>query len=82
MASVTVLYFAMLRERLGRDGEAMDVVDGVDATAFLEQLAARMPAVASILRRCRVAVGNDFVSGPLRLRDGCEIALIPPVSGG
>ncbi len=79
---MTVLYFAMLRERLGRDGEPMDVADGVDAAAFLESLAARLPAVAAILRRCRVAVDHDFVSGPLRLRDGCEVALIPPVSGG
>ncbi len=82
MVSVNVRYFAMLRERIGRDGEVMDLADGLDGGALIEQLAARLPHAATTLRRCRIAVDLEFAHGSLRLRDGCELALIPPVSGG
>lgn len=82
---ITVRYFAILRERAGR---ADDVVDWHDATPSVgrlrEHLAERDPALAGMLRagQLLVAVNREYAAPETTLRDGDEVALFPPVSGG
>lgn len=77
--SVTVLYFASLRDAAGRDSEA--VATPPTLVALYEDLRARhgfpMPR-----ERLRVAVDGAFVAWDAPVRDGAEVAFIPPVSGG
>ena len=40
------------------------------------------PRLSSVLPRCRIAVDRDFVPEDAAVRDGAEVAVIPPVSGG
>jgi molybdopterin-guanine dinucleotide biosynthesis protein A len=79
---VTLLYFASLAERLGRDREELSLPAGIDDRGLCALLAARHPVLAELLARTRVAADQSFVRGSLALRPGLEIALIPPVSGG
>lgn len=81
MAVVTVLYFAGVRERLGRGEERLDLPSG-EVAAVLAALAARHPGAAELFATCRLAVDQAFASGVVELRDGTEVAVIPPVSGG
>jgi molybdopterin converting factor subunit 1 len=82
MPAVTVLFFAHMRERLGRDREVIDVPAHADATAITQAIAQHHPAESAALSRCRIAVDHAFVQGRVAIRADAEIAVIPPVSGG
>lgn len=79
---IPVLYFAQLRDRLGRDADHYTLPAASDTTILLALVAARHPLAAAIVARCRVAVDHQFVTGAFPLLATSEVALIPPVSGG
>lgn len=79
---IQVRYFAVFRERLGRDTEVVDLPDGSDVAAALARLAETHDAVARLAGRFRCAVNQTMVDADAVLRDGDELALIPPVAGG
>ena len=79
---VEILYFAVLRERVGRDRETLELPDGADVGAARAAIAARHPAVESLLPRVQAAVNRTIAKDATRLADGDEVALLPPVAGG
>lgn len=79
---ITVLYFAVFRERLGRSEEQLELADGANAGDAVAALAARHAPVAQLRGRFRVAVNQELVDDTQPLQDGDELALIPPVAGG
>ncbi len=79
---VTLLYFAAARERAGLSSEVLDLADGATAAQALEAACARHPGLQPIAGRLRVAVDREFAKLTAPLRDGAEVALIPPVAGG
>lgn len=79
---VHVRYFAVLRERLGRDDEPLELPDGADVAAALDALAARHDPVRTLRGRFQTAVNQEMVPADTPLADGDELALIPPVAGG
>lgn len=79
---VRVLYFAVLRERLRSAGESLDLPDGASVGSALASVAARHPEVAALLPRVQAAVNQEVCPSGRTLRDGDELALIPPVAGG
>lgn len=80
MARVRLLYFASLREAAGRDGEAVDS-QAADLAALYAEAAARH-GLHWPRERLRVAVDGAFARWEDALREGSEVAFIPPVSGG
>lgn len=79
---IQVLYFAVFRERLGRDEEALELADGATVADAIDALASAHPAVATLRGQFRVAVNQEFSDEAHALADGDEVALIPPVAGG
>jgi molybdopterin synthase catalytic subunit len=79
---VRVLYFAVFREQIGRDDDAVELADGARVRDAVAALAARHPAIDRLRGRFRVAVNQDFAGDDRALADGDELALIPPVAGG
>ena len=77
-----VLYFAVFRERLGRDDEVLELGDGARVRDAVDLLAAQHAPIAQLRGRFRVAVDRAFVGDDHVLVDGAELALIPPVAGG
>ncbi len=84
--TVRVVYLARLREAFGRSGEALTIAgDAPDVAAVLATLRARDGEWARELgagRAVRVAVNHQLVAADARVRDGDEVALLPPVTGG
>lgn len=77
---VHVRCFAMVRELLGRDRFEVDLPEGSTLVALKQQLAKDAP---DLLRLPFVmAVNQDYAAADQVLRDGDEVALIPPISGG
>ena len=74
-----VLYFASLRDAAGIDAET--VPTPASAAALYDALRAKHGFALS-RDRLRVAVDGEFAAWDAPVRDGAEIAFIPPVSGG
>lgn len=81
---VTVLYFAISRETVGKSQEDIEVADGSTTQDLLQQLLTTYPGLESVMRSCVFAVNQEYVapSHSLALKDGDEVAIIPPLSGG
>lgn len=79
---ISVLYFAVFRERLGRSDDALDLPAGATVADALAALAARHAPIAQLAGKYRVAVNQDFADDRRVLADGDELVLVPPVAGG
>jgi len=80
--SLSILYFAAARERVGASRESLDVPPGTRVSEVLRLLAARHPGLAPLLPHLRVAVNQEFSAADAEVPEGAEVALIPPVAGG
>lgn len=84
--NVTVLYFARLREALGLAQETIALPAQTKRVAdLLDLLRARggqWQAALAPAQPYRVAVNQDMADGSTNLRDGDEVAIFPPVTGG
>lgn len=82
--NVRVRYFASIREAIGQGGET--VQSGAETLAALrDELIARGEPYASVLARgkaVRMALDQDMSDETAALREGCEVAFFPPVTGG
>lgn len=76
-----VLYFAAAREAAGTPRELLAEVPASVAD-LRRALAARHPGLARVLPRCRIAVDQELADDAAPIRDGAEVAVIPPVAGG
>jgi molybdopterin synthase sulfur carrier subunit len=81
---VHVRFFASLRDATGTDGLPVTLADGADLVALLGALQQALGPAADALQaeNVRVAVNHELVSAPRALRDGDEVAFLPPVTGG
>lgn len=83
---ITLLYFARLREALGKGGEKLDLPDGVATLRALRaHLARRGGAWATEMaeaRNLRAAVNQSVAAADASVADGDEVAFFPPVTGG
>jgi len=81
--NVTVLYFAAVRELVGKDEEAIALPEGVASIAAVgEHLSRLHPALEGRLSYVRFARNEEFVQAADPVAEGDVIALIPPVAGG
>ena len=86
MSNLTLIYFAWVREAIGRDEEqverpAADVTIG----AFIAALAARGAGYAEAFARpdkLRAALDQHFVPMDSLIGEARELAIFPPVTGG
>jgi molybdopterin synthase sulfur carrier subunit len=82
---VSVRYFASIREAIGQSREVVQTSAGTLA-GLRDELIARGGPYASALARGRaVRLALDQVMADdeaIPLREGCEVAFFPPVTGG
>ena len=80
--NVRVLAFARLRELLGFGERLVAVADGASADELWAQLAAGSAELAGLRASTRFARNGELIAGATVLREGDELALLPPVGGG
>jgi len=79
---VTVRLFARLRELAGAAELGRDVPEGSTALDVWNGLAAEFPELAGYTKAVSVAVNEEYARLTASVRDGDDIAFLPPVSGG
>lgn len=80
--TITVLLFAMYRERLNENCLRLTVEHPATVFSVLQQLQVEHPDIGPLVEHTLVAVNQEYAEGDQILSEGDELALIPPVSGG
>jgi MoaE-MoaD fusion protein len=79
---IRVLLFSVLKEKVGTGSLTITLPDSATIEDLWKDLCRQYPAVEAFRPVARVAVNCEYVAGEHMLRDGDEVALITPVSGG
>ena len=79
---VTVRFFARLRDIAGASELARDIAPGATIGAVWRELVGEFPDLAPYERSISSAVNADYARMDDVVRDGDEVAFLPPVSGG
>ena len=79
---VTVRLFARLRDLAGGGELVRDVPGPATVQTVWNALVAEMPALVEYERTMSVAVNAEYARMAAELREGDEVAFLPPVSGG
>ncbi len=80
-----VLFFSLLRDIVGGESFEREIAGSggtVKVAELLESLYAEWPALRDWDSKLLVAADLEYVSRDEALRDGQEIAIMPPVQGG
>ncbi len=84
--SINLVYFAWVRERLGRDEETIRLGEEVGTIGdVLDILKARGTAYAEVLsdsEKLRFALDQDYGTAASTIGSARELAIFPPVTGG
>jgi molybdopterin converting factor subunit 1 len=79
---IRLLFFAVLRDIAGRSEDVIDVPEGTRAGDVWQLLRDRHAALRDYVQPPMIAINESYVSADEPLRDGDELAFIPPVAGG
>ena len=81
-----ILYFARLRQIIGRGADEIEVPEGVrNVSTLIDFLKARDERVAEAfadLRTLKVAINQNHTTLDASLVGAIEVAFFPPVTGG
>ena len=79
---IHIKLFAGLREAAGAAELEIELPDGATAGSVRQVVAEKFPAIVGQMRGTALAVNQAYADPQTVLRDGDELALLPPVSGG
>jgi molybdopterin synthase sulfur carrier subunit len=86
MATVNLVYFAWVRERIGKGEETLDlpasVVTAGDLLSHLKTLGEEYETALEHENVIRVAINQEHVEHREPIAGAREIALFPPMTGG
>ena len=80
--TVKVLCFAQLRDSLGASDFTVSLPSDATGHELLDVLRQRNSRIGPLLDVSRLAVNQEYVAANVRLQNGDEVVVIPPVSGG
>jgi molybdopterin converting factor subunit 1 len=79
---VRVLYFGVLKDVFGGEGETVELADGANVGDLLRVCGGRWTGSAGLWDSIAVAVNQEYARADGVLREGDVVAFLPPVSGG
>ncbi|MHB1672676.1 MAG: molybdenum cofactor biosynthesis protein MoaE [Acidobacteriaceae bacterium] len=79
---VHVLLFGALKDLRARETETVELPEQATVEEFLRRFVATAPEVGKYAGSLAIAVNREYALPTQMLREGDEIALLPPVSGG
>ena len=82
LMKVRLLFFAVLRDIAGTDMRELAVDEGTTARDVWQSLRIEFAKLADYTQPPMIAVNESYAAPETILRDGDELAFIPPVAGG
>jgi len=82
MPTISVLFFAHLKEIAGFDRAVIDLPIGATVLHLKTRLLVENPALETVLPTALVAVNHEFAFDEDIVPEDAEVAIFPPVSGG
>ena len=79
---VKVLFFGSLRDAMGRAVDSLELPEGADLQQLLAIVSRDKSSVSALLPSLALSVNEEYARRDTKLKDGDEVALLPPVSGG
>jgi molybdopterin synthase catalytic subunit len=79
---VKVLFFARARDLAGVSEKLLFIEEGSTALDCIKKLLVELPSLKEIYDCMAVALNEMYVTDSTVVKDGDELALIPPISGG
>jgi molybdopterin converting factor subunit 1 len=75
-------FFAAVRDIVGNDAMTVELDEGTTASALWATLRSKHDRLAPYTTPPMVAINQEYADPDARLREGDEVAFIPPASGG
>src|ERR1700694_5250933 len=82
LMKIGVLFFGVLKEVIGRSSETVDLPEGARVREVLFYYAREAPRFEAMVPSLAISVNQEYSGADRALRDGDEVGLLPPVSGG
>lgn len=79
---VRLLFFAVLRDIAGTDTQELTLSEGTRARDVWQTLRETYARLADYAQPPMIAINETYASPDAILREGDELAFIPPVAGG
>ena len=79
---VRLLFFAVLRDIAGTGERELAVADGTTARDVWQSLRSEYAKLTDYSQPPMIAINESYAAPETILRDGDELAFIPPVAGG
>jgi molybdopterin converting factor subunit 1 len=79
---VKVLFFGMLKDIVGRSEDHIELGDGARVESVFMRYARDFPRLTDLESSIVLACNHEFCDRSVAIREGDEIAFLPPVSGG
>ncbi len=76
--TINILYFASLRERVGRVSDALESAGSLQVSQVWQQATGQKYFPDDVL----VALNQEYTNADAVVNDGDEVAFFPPVTGG
>ena len=79
---IRLLFFGVLKDMLGRSAETIDLPEGARVSDVLSYYAQKAPGFDAMMSSLATSVNQEYSAADRPLREGDEVGLLPPVSGG
>jgi molybdopterin synthase catalytic subunit len=79
---VKVLLFGQLKDIVGQSEESLELQPGARLAAVMSHYAERYPKFQGFSSSIACSINQEYAQGTAVLKEGDEVGLLPPVSGG
>jgi molybdopterin converting factor subunit 1 len=79
---ISILYFATVKDATGIRMESIDLSNDTSIREMLSKISTIYPKLKHILNNIQISVNYKIVDLNTVLKEGDEVALLPPISGG
>ena len=79
---VKVLLFGQLKDIVGQSEESLELQPGAKLAMIVSHYAERYPKFQGLTKSIACSINAEYAQGTAILKEGDEVGLLPPVSGG
>ena len=79
---VRVLFFGMLKEMVGQREDSISLPENATLSDLLNYYGPKIPHLKEMLSSIALSVNEEYAGPESTLKNGDEVAMLPPVSGG